>query len=138
MDNTLLLTIFILFLIALLFIMARISSTRVPQKKKEKIYSRLEDIRMQVQSDDVYARRDAIIKLDNLLSKSLQIRYRNEKSCGDNLKIAKNLFRKDSYQNIWEAHKLRNSIVHKDEDIGYDEAQQVYKIYKMAINKLLQ
>jgi len=138
MDNTVLLTIFILFLIALLFVMARVNSRKVPQKKKEKIYSRLEDIRMQVQSDDVYARRDAIIKLDNLLSKALQIRYRNEKSCGDNLKMAKNLFRKDSYQNIWEAHKLRNSIVHKDEDIGYDEAQQAYKIYKMAINKLLQ
>ena len=118
--------------------MARINSRRVPQKKKEKVYLRLDDIRLQVQSEDVYARRDAIIKLDNLLSKSLQIRYKNEKNCGDNLKIAKNLFRKDSYQTIWDAHKLRNSIVHKDKDIGYDEAQQAYKVYKMAINKILQ
>ncbi len=138
MDNTILLTISILFLIAILFVMARINSRRVPQKKKEKIYEKLENIKLQVQSEDVYARRDAIIKLDNLLSKALQIRYRNEKNCGDNLKMAKKLFRRDTYQNIWDVHKLRNNIVHKDEDIGYDEAQQAYKTYKMAINKVLQ
>ena len=32
-------------------------------------------------------RRDAIIKLDNLLSKALQVYFKNTSSCGDNLKM---------------------------------------------------
>jgi hypothetical protein len=138
MDNTIILTITVLLFVTILFIMARINSTRIPEKKKEKVYSKLEEMKIQAGSDDEYARRDAIIKLDNLMSKALQIRYKNVLSAGDNLKTAKTLFRKDSYQSIWEVHKLRNEIVHNDKDIGYDEAVKAYKVYKMAINRILQ
>ncbi len=117
--------------------MARINSLKVPSKKKNKIYSKLEDLKIQIEDDDIYARRDAIIKLDNLLSKALQIRYKNDLSCGENLKKAKNLFHRDKYQEIWDIHKIRNEIVHKDKEIGYDTAQRAYKVYKMAINKIL-
>ena len=138
MDNTVILTVVILLLIAVLFLMARINSKRIPQQKRDKILERLDEIKMQAESDDVYARRDAIIKMDNLLARALQVRYKNTLSSGDNLKSAKTLFRKDTYQNIWDAHKLRNDIVHNDRDIEYDETQKVYKVYKMAINKILQ
>ena len=137
MDNSILLTITIVALIVVLVVMARYNSKRVPLQKKSKLLKKLDDLREQSESDEMYARRDAIIKLDNLLSKSLQIRYSNESSCGDNLKSAKNLFRKDYYQEIWDVHKLRNEIVHKDADVSYDSAQQAYKIYKMAITKIL-
>ncbi|MFA5623035.1 MAG: hypothetical protein WC981_02290 [Candidatus Dojkabacteria bacterium] len=137
MDNSIILTITIVVLIAVLVVMARYNSKRVPLQKKSKLLKRLDDLREQSESDEVYARRDAIIKLDNLMSKSLQIRYNNESSCGDNLKNAKSLFRKDYYQKIWDVHKLRNEIVHKDADVSYDSAQQAYKIYKMAITKIL-
>ncbi len=137
MDNSIILTITIVVLIAVLVVMARYNSKRVPLQKKSKVLKKLEDLREQSESEEVYARRDAIIKLDNLMSKSLQIRYNNESSCGDNLKNAKFLFRKDYYQEIWEVHKLRNEIVHKDADVSYDSAQQAYKIYKMAITKIL-
>jgi len=137
MENSNLIIILILALISLLFIMARANSIKVPVQKKEKIFNKLEDLKTQTESDDTYARRDAVIKLDNLLTKSLQIRYKNEKSCSDNLKLAKGLFRKDTYQRIWDVHKLRNKIVHKDEDVSYDSAVQAYKVYKMAVEKLL-
>lgn len=137
MDNAIVFTIFILLLITVLVIFARINSLQVPKKRREKIFKSLNNLEVQIQSEDMYARRDAIIRLDNLMSKSLQTRYRNENSCGDNLKLAKNLFKKDIYQKIWDVHKTRNDIVHKDEDISYDSAQQAYKIYKMAIIKIL-
>lgn len=137
MDNPILLTVLILILIAILFLMARINSLKVPSKRKNKIYSKLDDLKIQIEDDDIYARRDAIIKLDNLLSKALQIRYKNDSSCGDNLKLAKKLFHRDKYQEIWDIHKIRNEIVHKDKEIGYDTAQRAYKVYKMAINKIL-
>lgn len=137
MDSNILLTITIATLILILVVMARVNSRRVPIKKKEKIFEKLSELKEQSESDEMYARRDAIIKLDNLLSKSLQVRYKNEKSCGDNLKLAKGIFRKDSYQRIWDVHKIRNEIVHKDADVSYDSAKQAYNVYKMAINKIL-
>ncbi len=137
MDNAVIFTIFILLLITVLVIFARINSLQVPKKRREKIFKSLNNLEVQIQSEDMYARRDAIIRLDNLLSKSLQTRYKNENSCGENLKLAKSLFKKDIYQKIWDVHKTRNDIVHKDEDISYDSAQQAYKIYKMAIIKIL-
>ena len=138
MDSTVILTIVILFLIAILFLMARLNSKRIPEKKKERIFSKLEEIKLQVESEDIYARRDAIIKLDNLMSKALQIRYKNTLNTSENLKNSKAIFRKDVYQNIWDIHKLRNEIVHNDKDIEYDEAINAYKIYKMAIIRILQ
>ncbi|MGI6423004.1 MAG: hypothetical protein ACOX0X_00010 [Candidatus Dojkabacteria bacterium] len=137
MDNPILITVVILALIAILFLMARINTLKIPASKKEKIFKRLEELKIQIEENDGYARRDAIIKLDNLLSQALQSRYRNSNSCGDNLKIAKNLFRKDKYQEIWDVHKIRNEIVHKDKEIGYDTVLHAYKVYKMAISKIL-
>lgn len=93
---------------------------------------------MQIENNDAYARRDAIIKMDNLLFKALQIRYKDTFDGIENLKKAKESFRKDTYQNIWNVHKLRNDIVHDDRDIEYNEAVNAYKIYKMAIYKILQ
>lgn len=138
MNDTIILTITILLLVAILFVMARTNSRKIPEKKKERIYSKLEEIKMQIENNDAYARRDAIIKMDNLLFKALQIRYKDTFDGIENLKKAKSLFRKDTYQNIWNVHKLRNDIVHDDRDIEYNEAVNAYKIYKMAIYKILQ
>lgn len=137
MSSQLLITIIILILIAFLFLLTYINSKKVSPKKKEKIYDKLESLESLVKSSDMYARRDAIIRLDNLLAKSLRIKYRNEKTCGENLKIAKNLFTKDLYQNLWDVHKLRNEIVHKDRDIEYEEAVKSYRIYKLGIKRIL-
>ncbi len=137
MDNSVIITILIVGLVIVLFVMARINSLQVPTRKREKIQKALKELDLQIQSQDLYARRDAIIRLDNLLSKALQTRYRNDSSCGDNLKNAKKLFKKEDYQKVWDVHKIRNAIVHKDEDISYDSAQEAYKVYKMAITKVL-
>jgi uncharacterized protein YutE (UPF0331/DUF86 family) len=137
MDSHILLTIIILTVIALLFFLAFLNTKQIPTKKKNKIYERLSLLKEQVNSEDLFARRDAIIKLDNLLNKSFQIKYKNDKSCGDNLKLSKKLFNKRNYQELWDIHKLRNEIVHKDTEVTKGQAQEAYRVYKMGINKLL-
>lgn len=137
MDNQVVITIIILLLISILFILAYINSKRIPQRKKDQIYEKLEEIHIQVKSTEVYARRDAVIKLDNLLGKAFNIRYNNNNSCGDNLKIAKGLFDRKLYQRLWDAHKTRNEIVHKDRDISFSEAEDIYRIYKLGIKHIL-
>lgn len=137
MDNQVLLTVIILALISIMFIFASINSKRVPEKKKEKILEKLDELKTQSESDELIERRDVVIKLDNLLTKSLQLRYKNDNNCADNLIQAKSLFLKKQYQEVWDIHKLRNNIVHKDYELSRLESQNAYKIYKMTINKLL-
>ena len=74
MDNQTVITIIILLLVALLFLIAYINSKKIPLKKKEEIFSKLSELENQIKSPDDYARRDAVIKLDNLLAKSLNIK----------------------------------------------------------------
>jgi uncharacterized protein YutE (UPF0331/DUF86 family) len=138
MDNQTVLTIVILLLISLLFLIAYINSKKIPQRKKERILEKLDELKFQIKSSDQYARRDAIIKLDNLLNKAFNLRYSNSDGCGSNLKKAKGLFDKKKYQQLWEVHKLRNKIVHNDMEIDLEEARQAYNIYKMGIRKTLQ
>ncbi len=137
MDNQIVITIIILLLVSTLFVVAYINSKRIPQKKKDQIFEKLEEINIQIKSTEVYARRDAIIRLDNLLGKALNIRYGNNNSSGDNLKIAKGLFDKKLYQQLWDVHKTRNEIVHKDRDISFSEAGEIYRIYKLGIKRIL-
>jgi uncharacterized protein YutE (UPF0331/DUF86 family) len=137
MDNQTVITIIILLLVALLFLIAYINSKKIPLKKKEEIFSKLSELENQIKSPDDYARRDAVIKLDNLLAKSLNIRYSNDKQCGDNLKISKKLFDKKLYQQLWDVHKLRNDIVHSDEDVPSVQAEEIYRIYKLGIKHVL-
>jgi len=137
MDNQVLITIVILFLISTLFLVAYLNSKKIPQKKKEKILEKLDEIESQSKSVEVYARRDAIIKLDNLLGKALNIRYSNDLTTGDNLKKAKGIFDKNLYQQIWDVHKVRNDIVHDDRDISFAETEELYRIYKLGIRRIL-
>lgn len=97
----------------------------------------LEALKAGAASEDLARRRDTIIKLDNILSKSLQYRLSNSGLCGDNLKLIKKRFKKNEYERLWEVHKIRNKIVHDDLDITESEAQEAYKIYNMSIHRIL-
>lgn len=137
MNTETVITVVILLLICILFLIAYINGKRIPVAKKQKILERLKEIKVQIDSREVYARRDSLIRLDNLLGKALNIRYNNGGSCGENLKVAKQLFSKKEYQRLWDVHKLRNQVVHDDVDISQGEAEEAYRIYKMGINKIL-
>ncbi len=137
MDNQVLFTIITLALISILFLIAYINSKKIPERKREKILSKLEEIESQSKSVEGYARRDAVIKLDNLLNKAFNIRYGNDITVGENLKKAKGLYDKTLYQQIWDVHKIRNEVVHKDREISLPESEDIYRIYKLGIRHVL-
>jgi uncharacterized protein YutE (UPF0331/DUF86 family) len=138
MDNSLIISITILVLIMLLFVLVSINNRKIDRKKREKLVKEVLALEKGSMSDELAIRRDSIIKLDNLLSKSLQIYFNNDFACGDNLKKADTLFRKREYNTLWETHKLRNKIVHDDYAISKEEAQRAYGVYKRSIIKILQ
>lgn len=139
MDTTITLgiTVMILILIIILFAAVYLGSKKIDSSKKAEIMNRLEELRLGVESLEGSVRRDAVVKLDNLLSKALQLKYGNTATCGDNLKQAKNFFPKKDYNNLWSVHKIRNNIVHDDYEIDEAEAKEVYHIYRSNIIKIL-
>lgn len=139
MDSqiTQLFTMIILILISILFFAVYLAQNNISKGKAKKLIERLEQLQSGALSSEMSVRRDTVIKLDNLLSKSLQYYFSNTDMCGDNLKLAKKIFRRDEYNNLWEAHKTRNRIVHDDYDISADDSKKVYNIYRSAILKIL-
>jgi hypothetical protein len=138
MDNSLFLPITILILIAVLFLLVAINSKKIDITKKKKLLEELYALKSLALSEELSVRRDSIIKLDNLLSKSLQLYFKNTLPCGDNLKSAKKIFKKRAYNSLWEVHKLRNKVVHNDYAVSLDEAKKAFEIYKISILKILQ
>lgn len=138
MDNTVIITILILVAIAVLFLMVASGSRKERQKSISRMLNSLEALKAGAYSDDLARRRDTMIKLDNILTKALQYRLINTNSCGDNLKLINKRFKRTEYDRLWEAHKLRNRIVHDDLDVSENEAQDAYKIYNMSIHRILQ
>lgn len=137
MDNQIIITVVILLLIGVLFFVAYLNSKKIPQRKKDRIFEKLDELESQSKSVEVYARRDAIIKLDNLLGKAFNIRYSNDLTAGDNLKRAKKLYDKNLYQQLWDVHKIRNDIVHNDREVTFTETEEIYRIYKLGIKHAL-
>ncbi|MFZ2190399.1 MAG: hypothetical protein WAV48_06480 [Candidatus Magasanikiibacteriota bacterium] len=137
MDNAVIITILILIAIAALFIMVSSGAKKERQKSISRMLNSLEALKAGASSDDLARRRDTVIKLDNILSKALQYRLSNTKLCGDNLKLINKRFKRTEYDRLWEAHKLRNRIVHDDLDVSENEAEEAYKIYNMSIHRIL-
>jgi hypothetical protein len=137
MSTPLLLTILTLVFIAMIFVLSKLNAQAKKGKKKERMLATLERLKEHVGSENEFERRDTIIRLDNLLSKALNYRFSNSKSCGANLKNAKKFFRRDTYQNLWDVHKLRNEVVHNNRSISIEESEDTYHIYKLCIKKIL-
>lgn len=110
---------------------------RESETKKSQIYSTLKKINDEIESNPNANARDIVIRLDSLLSKSLQIKYRNNDSCGQNLKLAKPLFSNVVYNDLWKAHKLRNQIVHDDIEVSLSDTRHSFSVYKKGIFKIL-
>jgi hypothetical protein len=137
MSTPLLLTIITLTLIAMIFLLSKMNASKKKGKRKERLLKGLENLKENASSKNEFERRDTIIRLDNLLAKALNYRYNNSSTCGENLKKANKLFRKDTYQNLWDVHKLRNDVVHNNRSLSMEEAEKAYHVYKLCIKKIL-
>ena len=73
--------------------------------------------------------RQALITADKLLDNALKEVVAGE-SMGERLKNARDVFDRYQYQTIWEAHKLRNNLVH---EAGYEPP---YFVITQAVDNL--
>lgn len=136
-EYSLLLTIGTVVFLLVLFLFALYASRQVPIEERNLILKQLDEIKYSMALHNVSANRDGIVRLDSLLSKSLQLKHRNSLNCGENLKKSKYILSKDLYEDIWYFHKLRNQIVHENIELTNEEAVKGYSVYSRAINKLI-
>jgi hypothetical protein len=88
-------------------------------------------------SGDISKIKEGIIKFDNLLNKSLIIKGFRGQTLGERLKSSQKFFKWEDYSGIWDAHKLRNKIVHEDYNPSGAELKKSVKYFKLAIRRLL-
>jgi hypothetical protein len=103
---------------------------------RKSIYEQMQ-VSVELSKGDVSARKDAVIRLDTLLGKSLEYAGVRGETVGERLKNAKHLFDRGKYDEIWKAHKVRNALVHEQHDISSKEARRVVSVFSSAIRRLL-
>lgn len=122
---------------AILLSVAVLAVGREANKEVRKsIYEQLQ-ICAELSKGDASARKDAVIRLDTLLGKSLEYAGVKGESVGERLKNAHYLFDRKKYDEIWKAHKARNKLVHEQCVLSPGETQQVVSVFSSAIRNLL-
>ena len=88
-------------------------------------------------SKDVYQLRSALIEADKLLDYVFRAKRVKGETMGERLKNAKAHFSWNDYQNIWEAHKLRNKLAHEIEfNPSAKELEEKYRFLRKALKSL--
>ena len=102
-------------------------------KNTEKIWAKIQE-RIKRRSESEF--KLAIIEADSFLDKILEKMGYQGETLGDRLqKIDSAIL--PSLQEIWQAHKLRNDIVHNpDFNVTIEEAEEIIRIYEKALRDL--
>ena len=107
--------------------------------KKQKILQYLNEIKdlskLKAESDAIS--RDIMVRADNILSSALQCYFGNSNGIGENLKKAKYLYNRSEYNELWNAHKVRNKVVHEQYSPNPSEVKKSLYIFAKAVGKLL-
>lgn len=65
--------------------------------------------------------KQAIVEADKLIDQAFRELLMPGSTFGERLRAAEHRFSKDTYNRLWQAHKLRNQIVH---EVGYSVGRQ--------------
>ena len=101
----------------------------VSQPTEDKIRKDWENIKILASSKSPSQLRQGLITADKTLDNALKDIFSGE-TMGERLKNAKDRFDENTYNKIWEAHKVRNNLVH---ETGYEPP---YYVLTEAIEKL--
>lgn len=112
----------------------RIGSVR--QETANKIMADWNNIKLLLQQKSPSQLKQALINADRCVDAALRDMVIGE-SMGERLKNAQDLFEWDVYQKIWDAHKLRNNLVHEaNYEPPYFMINEAIANFKRALNNL--
>src|SRR3972149_10234498 len=112
------------------------SSLIVSSQDRELITKKWQEIENLMILKRPSAFKQAIIEADKLLAYTLE-KMNYQGSLGDKLKASKNKFSQAVYNDLWEAHKIRNRLVHEvSAEINSFQAQKAIKDFKKGLRQL--
>jgi len=82
------------------------------------------------------AMKQALLQADKLLDLALKNKKVQGETMGGRLKTAKTMFSKDLYPLIWQAHKLRNRLLHENEEILSFQIERAINTFYRALKEL--
>ena len=127
-------SIVIVILAVALFLISRAK----PEGWRGMIMKKLENIDLLVQGGRENDIRTALIQMDAVLDAVLQQRRARGATLGERLKNGREYFDRSTYNAVWEAHKLRNRIVHEiDYRPPVAHVKQNYMELKMGVKQLM-
>ena len=112
-----------------MFSLSGYGRSSVSQPTEEKIRKDWENIKILASSKSPSQLRQSLITADKTLDNALKDIFSGE-TMGERLKNAKGRFDEITYNKIWEAHKVRNNLVH---ETGYEPP---YYVLIESIEKL--
>jgi len=86
------------------------------------------EIEKMAESDNMYELRHAVIEADKLVDFILKKKGYNGETFADRLRNAEKDINKNLYQNLWNAHKVRNQIAHDEIKIEISKIKNVIRI----------
>lgn len=106
---------------------------RLPEYKE--IKEKWEEIEKLMKSDSGLSWRLAVIEADKLMDSALKEARMRGETMGERLRFAAS--RHPKIQKVWEAHILRNNLVHeRDSEINKSEAKKALDIFKEGLKTL--
>jgi len=85
---------------------------------KQYVISKRNEIEKMAQSDNMYELKHAVIEADKLVDFILKKKGYYGETFADRLRSAEPYIDHETYQGLWDAHKVRNQIAHDNLDIS--------------------
>ena len=109
----------------------------ISQSEKKIIIDRWYGIREKISKTDEASIKQAVIEADKLMDYCMKVAGFEGEKFADRLRNTKTRFPKKIYSNIWQAHILRNEIVHNiDSKVNGFEAKQAVANFQIGIKYL--
>lgn len=78
----------------------------------------------------------AVVRADSLLDEVMRAAGGSGTSFSDRLRSLERRFDRNLYQQVWDAHKLRNEIAHEHPNVSAVQASQVVSVFRRAASQL--
>lgn len=94
-------------------------------------------IKILANSENIFEVKQAVMEADKLLDRVLKART-NGNNLGERLRNAKGIFKNNSsYQQLWEAHKIRNRLAHEvDFEVSKETCRQIIQKFAQGFREL--
>lgn len=121
----------------IIFLILKLQKTENAQWKVE-VKNKLQDIEGRANQKDIHTLKSCLIDTDILLDYCLiQLNIRGE-TMGERLQHARSLFSKSTYEDVWQAHKIRNKLVHEvTVNMSSHQLEENYRILRRAISEII-